>query len=192
MVSFLGDAWRLAFECSPILLVDGIAAGITDTGGTLPIIAITEAAHFLSDILSGASNIELDDFFAHFQPMPGGTLIDNQIGTYPFANQQVAANAIIAQPLALSMQMICPARDAFGYPLKLATMITLQTVLYNHNAQGGTYTVLTPSYVYTNGIMTGMRDISSQNTKQVQNTWQLDFLFPLLTVEDAAGVQNGL
>lgn len=182
--------WKLAFQLSPVLLIDGITTNIT--GGALPIIAITEAAHFLDGILSGAANIELDDFFAHWQPMQGGTLIENQIGTYPFANQQVAANAIITQPLNLSMQMICPARDALGYPLKLMTMIALKQVLDQHNAMGGTYIVVTPSFIYTNGIMLSMRDISNQSSAQVQNTWQLDFTFPVLTVETAAQVQGSL
>lgn len=189
-MSFESTIWKLAFQLSPILLVDGIATGIT--GSALPIIAITEAAHFLDGILSGASNIELDNFFAHFQPMQGGTLIDNQIGTYPLANQQVAANAIIAQPLQVSMQMICPARDALGYPLKLMTMLALKQVLDKHNAMGGTYIVVTPSYIYTAGVLLGMRDISNQSSRQVQNTWQMDFLFPVLTVETAEQVQGSL
>ncbi len=182
--------FKLAFQLSPVLLTNGIAKYVP--GGALPIIALTEAAHFLTGLLSGAGNIELDDFFAHFQPMPGGTLVDNQIGMYPFANQAVAANAIIAQPLQLSMLMRCPARDELGYATKLATMLALKAVLDQHNNLGGTYTVVTPSYFYTNGILTGMRDVSDAQSKQVQNAWQLDFLFPLLTLETAQSVQNNL
>lgn len=180
-------AYRLAFEISPIILVGGVIPG-----GMLPIVSFTQAVDFITGILGGSIETNLDNFFAHFQPLPGGTLIDNQIGTYPFANQAVAANAIIAQPLSLSMLMICPARGELGYALKLATMIALQTVLAAHNSAGGTYSVVTPSFFYTNGILTGMRDISSQRSKQPQTEWQLDFAFPLLTLNQAQSLQSSL
>lgn len=183
------SVFKLAFQLSPIVLVGGVAG---DIGGMLPIISITESIHFVTGLLSGTDNIELDNFFAHFEPMSGATLIDNQIGTYPFANQAVAGNAIIRQPLNLSMKMICPARDVLGFPAKLATMIALQNTLSQHNALGGTYTVVTPSYFYTNGILTAMRDISSGESKQPQTIWQLDFTFPLLTIDQAQATQNSL
>lgn len=182
--------FKLAMQLSPVLLVNGIAKSIP--GGVLPIIAITEASHFLSGLLSGAANIELDDFFAHFIPLPGSTLVDNQVSTFPMANQAVAGNAIIQQPLALSMMMICPARDTLGYPLKLATMTALQNVLQLHISQGGTFTVVTPSSIYTNGLLVRMSDASNQMSKQAQNAYQMDFYFPLLTLESAQSVQNTL
>jgi hypothetical protein len=185
-----GAAFKLAFQLSPIILTNGIAANIP--GGALPIIAITEALNFPVGILSGGENIELDDFFANFEPLPGASTVDNQIGNYPFANQAVAANAIIAQPLTISMQMICPARQAVGYATKLATMMALQAALTQHNASGGTYVIATPSFIYVDCIMTGMRDASQQQSKQAQNTWQLDFVKPLLTLEQAQQAQNSL
>lgn len=183
-------AFKLAMQLSPILLVNGIAQAIP--GGVLPIIAITEAANFLSGLLSGAANIELDDFFAHFFPIPGSTLIDNQVSTFPMADQAVAGNAIIQQPLALSMMMICPARDTLGYPLKLATMTALQKVLQLHISQGGTFTVVTPSSIYTNGLLVRMADASNMESKQAQNSYQMDFYFPLLTLENSQSIQNTL
>ncbi|MEJ0016827.1 MAG: hypothetical protein WDN25_09695 [Acetobacteraceae bacterium] len=172
------------------MLSGGLAGNIR--AGMLPIIAITEALHFPLGLLSGTDNIELDNFFAHFQPLPGGTLVDNAIGNYPFANQAVAANAIIAQPLVLSMVMICPARDRAGYPSKLVTMMALERAITQHNSLGGTYIVVTPSHFYTDLIMTGMRDITRGSGHQVQAEWQLDFVRPLLTLEDAARAQNSL
>src|SRR5208283_2080625 len=105
-------------------------------GGTLPIIAFTEAANFTLGLLSGPQNIALDQFFAHFQPLPGSTLFDLQVGTYPFANQQVAANCTIQQPTSLSYVMRCPARGAIGYVAKLGTMTLLQNALQQHAALG--------------------------------------------------------
>lgn len=184
--------YKLAFQLSPIMLVGGVAQGIEITGGMLPILAITEAANFTTGLLTGNVDIDLDGFFAHWAPLPGGDLISQQIGSYPFANLNVAANATIAQPLNLSMQMQCPARGELGMPSKLASMMLLKVVLDKHNQTGGTYTVVTPSYIYQGGVLISMRDISNTASHQVQNTWQLDFNFPLLTLEAAQAAQNSL
>lgn len=183
-------AFKLAFELSPILMVNGLAKNIP--GGTLPIVAITQALDFFTSLISGSENIELDAFFARFQPLPGSTLVDYQVGTYPFANQTIAANALIQQPLQLSMLMRCPARDFLGYGTKLITMTALQEAMTQHASLGGTYTVLTPSLFYTNGLLTAMRDVSDAQSKQAQNAYQLDFTFPLLTLEAAQEAQNSL
>lgn len=189
--SSIGEAaYKLGFQLSPIILVGGIATGIP--GSMLPIIAITEAVNFTTGLLSGADDLDLNNFFANFKPIPGSSLIDNQIGQYPFANQAVAANAIIAQPLRISLLMECPVRAPFGYPAKLATMIALQKVLAQHNASGGVYTVATPVYFYDNCIMTGMRDVTGGDSKQVQWAYQIDFEQPLLTENQAAQAQNSL
>src|ERR1017187_8109278 len=150
-------AFKLSFQLAPIILTGGIASAIP--GGMLPLLAITEALNFTEGLPSGGNNLDdLDGFFATFHPLPGATLIDQQIGQYPFANQAVAANPVIAQPLSISMRMICPARDEAGYAIKLATMLALQSTLKQHNSQGGTYTVATPSFFFTDTVMTAMRD----------------------------------
>ncbi len=183
-------AYRLSFELSPIILTGGIATFIP--GGALPIISITEALNFVEGLLGGADFSNLDNFFAHFHPLPGSTIIEQKLGEYPFANQTVAANAAIRDPLVVSMRMICPAREDAGYALKLATMTALQATLEQHNASGGTYTVATPSFFYTNCVLLRMVDTSDARSKQAQNTWQLDFRRPLLTLQDAQQAQNNL
>lgn len=183
-------AYKFSFQLSPIILTGGLAGGIP--GGMLPIIAITEALNFTVGLLSSGANIGLDDFFANWQPLPGSTLIDNQIGKYPFANQAVAANALIAQPKNVSMLMMCPARGTLGYGTKLATMLALQAALDQHNKSGGTYIVATPSYFFTNCILLRVVDASVSSTKQVQNAWRFDFERPLLTLEEAQQAQNSL
>jgi hypothetical protein len=181
-------SYQLAFEVSPIILTNGIA---TFMGGMLPIIALTQSVDFLTGLLNGNANPDLDSYFAQFMPLPGATLIDNKIGMYPFANQAIAANAIISQPLVVSLQMIVPARsNGSGVWSKLATMTALQFSLSQHNSLGGTYIVATPSYFYTNCIMTGMRDVSGGETKQAQYRWQLDFVQPLITLAQANQVQS--
>lgn len=183
-------AYKLSFQLSPIIFTNGIASAIP--GGMLPIIAITEALNFTEGLLSGGDNINLDDFFANFEPLSGASLVDNQLGKYPFANQAVAANAIIAQPLVISLRMIVPVRNSLGYPTKTATMLALQAAISKHNGSGGTYIVATPSFFYTDCIMTGMRDASSGASKQAQNAWQIDFEKPLLTLAQAQISMNSL
>ncbi len=181
-------AYKLAFEISPITLTGGSAQNIP--GGMLPLMSITQAASFTS-LISGGSNVDPDDFFANFYPLPGSSLIEQQIGHYPFANQTVAANAIIVQPLTISMLMRVPVRDPGGYASKLAQMTSLRDALHQHNISGGTYTIATPSYFYTNCVMApGMHDVSSGDTLQAQIAWRLDFEQPLISLQDAAGAQN--
>lgn len=182
-------AWKLAFQLSPIILTNGIVADFP--GAMLPIIAITEAANFPLGLLSGG-NVNLDRFFANFQPLPGSSLIEQDVGEYPFANQAVAANAVITRPKSISMVMVCPAQNQFGYWERLAIITALKYVLDKHNASGGTYIIATPSYIYTNCLMIRMVDTSVGSTKQPQNAWQLDFRRPLITIEEADAAQNGL
>lgn len=183
-------AWKLAFQLSPIILTNGIVSSFP--GKMLPIVALTEAVNFPLGLLSGGDNVSLDRFFANYQPLPGSSLIEQEVGEYPFANQAVAANAVITKPRTVSMLMICPAQNRFGYYEKLAIIMALKEVFDNHNSSGGTYIVATPSYIYTNCLMLRMVDASLGNTKQPQNAWQLDFRRPLITIEEAQQAQNGL
>lgn len=190
-MSSLGrTAFQIGYEVSPIILVNGIANSMP--GNMLPIIAITQAASFINGLLQGNVNLNPDSYFARFKPITGGTLMANQIGQYPFANQTVAANAMIAQPLNLSMEMICPARQAGDYIVKLATLTALKLALDNHIAQGGYFTVATPGYIYTNMVLIGLRDITGGDTKQAQVHWQWDFQRPLITQAQAQTATNSL
>ena len=182
--------FKLSFQISPIILVGGIAGSIP--GQMLPIVALTEAASFVNGLLRGAVPDTLDGFFAHFKALPGSTLIDQQLGSYPFANQQVAANAAVAQPLSVSLKMVCPVKDEGGYAAKLVAMIALQQVLAQHNSSGGTYIVATPSFIWLNAVMLRLTDVSSGESKQVQTEWQWDFTVPLLTLAQANSAMNGL
>ena len=181
-------AYRLAYEISPIILVDGIAAQIP--GKLLPIVAITEAANFGLGLLNGALDIDLDQFFAHFWPEAGSTLYDVQLGKYPFANQAIAANAIIAQPLRLSVRMECPVQTQGGYTSKLITMSALVAVLKKHAQMGGLYTVATPAQLYTSLVLLRIVDISGEN--QAQSRYRWEFEAPLITQQQAQQAQNNL
>jgi hypothetical protein len=185
------NKYRLQYEISPIILTGASAVNLP--GAQTPIISFTQPNDFPTGILDNATaGFDFDTAFAHFMPSPGSTLIDNEVGMYPFANQTVAANAIIAQPLRISMIMICPARKAGGYQNKTSIFESLQTTLTRHNLTGGTYTVSTPTHTYQNCIMTGFRDVSSAGDRQKQSTYQMDFVQPLLTSKQAEAAQNSL
>jgi hypothetical protein len=178
-------AFKLATEISPIILTRGIAANF-GLGQLLPIVALTEGVNFLQNlILSGSPTgaVDLDKFFAHFYVLPGTQLQSQQVAMVPMANQAVAANATIQQPLPISMMMICPAREDGGYAAKFATMTALQRTLSQHNGAGGTYTVVTPSYIFTDCLMLSMRDVTGGEAgRQRQQMWQLDFVQPLVSI----------
>lgn len=189
-MSVLSSTYRLSFEISPIILTGGIAPAAT--GGMLPIVAITEASNFTQGLLNGQISTNLDNFFAHFNVLPGSTLINDQIGKYPFANQVVAANAIIAQPLNVSLRMVCPANKSGGIFSKFMTMAALQYALQKHRAAGGTYAVCTPTFIYTGCILTNLVDITGEDGTQKQREWRWDFEQPLTTLQASQGMFNNL
>jgi hypothetical protein len=183
------SAWDYSFRITPIILTGGIAQGFE--GGAAPIVNFTQPDMFatLADLALG--DLGFDNFFAHFGPLPGGTLIENAIGEYPFANQAVAANAIINMPLVVPMMMECAVRPPNTYWQKFAIMQSLKATLDQHSVSGGTYTVLTPTFPYQNGILMRIVDISSGGeTNQPQIRWQWDFRFPLVTLQQATQAYN--
>jgi len=180
-------AYQLAYQISPIILQNGIATAIP--GGLLPIVAITEGASFSLNALGGDINLDLSQFFAHFEPAPGSTLASYDIGTYPFANQTVAANAVIKKPNIVSLVMACPVKGRGGYAARLATMTILQQTIEKHVSLGGTFTVATPASIYTNCLLQSLSDISGGGTNQKQYQYRWDFVQPLIT-ETAAEAAN--
>jgi hypothetical protein len=186
----VASAFQLSFEISPIFLVNGIANA--SPLGVIPILALTETASFLTGILSGSPPTDLNQYFAHFVPMGGGTLIDVAYAKVPFANQQIAANAAIVQPLKISLEMNCPATNSTSYAVKLATMTALKFALDQHINQGGWFSIATPAYIYTNALLNRLADITTGGTGQRQLRYQWDFELPLLTLQQAQAAQNTL
>ena len=198
-------AYQLAYQISPIMFQNGIAGSL---GGVLPIVLITETGYSFSgspDIaslvgttlttavnLTGSNPSDLDQFFAHFSPVAGSKLASFQIGQFPFANQAVAANAIIAEPLNVSIRMIVPVNKPGGHTTKLVTMTALQSAIQQHAAMGGTYIVATPAYIYTSCILLDLTDVSSGESPIPSNTWQWNFSVPLVSLAAAQAAQNSL
>jgi hypothetical protein len=186
----VGALYQLSFQISPIILTGGVAQLIP--GGMLPIVSIMQAASFIEGLLGGSNVTDLNQYFAHFKPLPGGKMLSVQYAMYPFANQQVAANAAIFEPLRLSMLMQCPASDNTNFVAKFATLTAVKAVLNLHGAQGGTYSVATPSLFYDNGLLTDVTDVTAGQPGQPQRDWQWDFVFPLLTQQQAVIAMNGM
>jgi hypothetical protein len=183
-------AYDLAFQVSPVILVGGIASNTL--GGMLPIISLTgQVAGAVQGALSSGS-LSTDDFFARFVPVPGSTLVSQQVATYPFANQQVAANSTIQNPLTISLRMIAPVKDAAGYLTKLSIWSALQSSIIAHNAAGGTYTIATPASIYSNCLLLDIVDVTGGGTKQQQIEYQWNFTKPLITGQQATSAYNSL
>lgn len=172
------------YQLAPIALVGGIAAGLP--GGMMTILTLTEG----SDTVSHAND---SDYFAHFKPLPGGTLVDFTPAEYPFASMAMAANAMIQNALKISLSMTCPARDGSNsYPGILSTITRIRQQLTAHILAGGTFTVATPASIYENCLLTALRDVSSAGDKKVQGAFQWEFVQPLVTQQAAAAVYNNL
>lgn len=186
-------AFKIAYELSPIYLTGGIAANMP--GGSLPILTVLQVASFSAGVLQNAGGIDTttdtDQFFAHFKPLPGAELIVQDIAHYPFANQAVAANATIQKPLRIGLRMTAPASPTVPYSTKLSIMTALQNQLVAHNAAGGTYTVFTPSFYYTDCLLESLAQ-EGEEGEQSQVSWRWIFEQPLLTLQSAQAAQNNL
>ena len=181
---------QLTYQISPIVLTGGIASNIG--GSMLPMLALTNPNAFSQNMLFGDEGWQLEDAFGIFQPAAGGTLVEQQIAEYPFANLSVAANAIIRNPINVSLLMITPMKQMSAWSVKLQTMQALKATLDAHNNAGGTYTVYTPAYTYTNMLMVALTDVSNPQSPIPQNAWKWDFTRPLVTMEDAQGALSNL
>jgi hypothetical protein len=190
--------YELAYQVSPLYLTGGIAQAAP--GSILPFINyVTNGGIFApsgvysQSLLTGTlsnpalpTNLpvidlgSLDDFFGAFSVLPGGSLINNTVAKYPFANSYVAANAIIREPLQISLMWDTPMRGANAWNTKLMTMSAIKTTLDSHVNAGGTFTVATPAYIYTNLLLTGIVDNSRGTSPLPQNAWRFDFERPLV------------
>jgi hypothetical protein len=179
---------QLRYQVSPIILTGGVASSLSPS--MISLISLFSSGTPLD--LPYDIN-DLDNAFGAFNVVPGGQLILQQIGKYPFANQWVAANAVIREPLTLSVLMDTPMRQkGNGWDYKLHIFTMLKATLEKHNNIGGTYTVVTPACVYENLIMTALTDVSRAQNSLPQNAWRFDFEQPLVTLSGATGALSSL
>lgn len=179
------QTFKRAYQIAPILLVQGIAANLPNNG-QMTILALTEG----SDSVNYADD---NEYFAHFEPLPGGTLVDFTPAEYPFASMNMAANAMLQNALKISLKMLCPVRNnAHNYPALQATVTRIQQQLTAHILAGGSFTVATPGFIYSDCLLLAMRDISNAGDRKVQGAFQLDFAKPLVTQQAAEKTFNAL
>lgn len=181
------SAWDFLYQVSPIFLTGGIVSAMP--GGVLPFAALGPV---VAATVAGVATPGAESFFGRFEVIPGGTIINQSVATYPFANQQVAANATIQEPLTISLQLKAPVQSGFGYLLKSAIFPALQYSLATHNNSGGLYTVMTPAVPYFDCILTAVTDVTDGESKQTQIMWQFDFFKPLISQSAATSALNSL
>jgi hypothetical protein len=179
---------KLTYQIAPIFLTGGIATGIP--GSIMPMLSFTNAPVGLN--LAG--NIlpvdikDLDEAFGAFTVLPSGTLVSQQVAKFPFANQFTAANATIREPLGVQVLMEAPMRGPNAWANKFAIMNALKATLDIHNNLGGTYTILTPAFMYTEMIMTELVDASRATNSLPQNAWKFVFERPLVALEELKAI----
>lgn len=185
--SFAAGTFEFIYQVSPIWFTNGISSLVPGNIG-LPISMITEGINSVNSLVA---NQKLpDQYFANFKPTAGSQLCKYEVAQYPFYTQQIAANAQIQQPVQVSMLMYCPAGASTPYSVKLGTMNALKASIDAHINSGGTFTVLTPSYYYTDCLLLGITDVSNDTTLQVQWAYQWDFLQPLITFPSLSGMTS--
>ena len=167
------------YQIAPIFFVNGIAGA----GNSVPISTYLQ---------NGQVPLTLDNYFANFKPLSGSTLENWGVADYPLAALTIAANAVVQNPLQISMLMICPvqANAQNNYATKIATISALKTTIDNHILTGGWFDVLTPAFFYQGCLLTELKDVTTSDTKQVQLQYQWDFTKPLITEEQAGTVQT--
>lgn len=199
--------YQLAYQVSPLYLTGGVAQN--QPNAIQPFLAYVMPGAFtvsgpsLTIGATGGTTVlynpsaeqtyktsDLDNAFGAFSVIPGGTLNKNTVAKYPFASSFTAANAIIREPLNLSLIWDTPMRGAGAWDIKLATMTSIKQLFDNHSNLGGTFTVATPSYVYTNLILTGLTDNSRGSSPLPQNAWRFDFEHPLVVQAELQQAYN--
>jgi len=187
--------FQLSYQVCPIVLVSGIAGT-----GVLPIANLLNpsgASSTLRTSSSGGTGIVTagnapDAFaFGSFRVLPGGLLMDNDNAKYPLATMSVAANAIITNPLRVSVEMVTPASADVTLSQRLSVFTSLKNVLDNHIAAGGYFNVATPAFIYTGCLLLNLVDASDvPDGAQTQTRWVWNFEKPLITLQQADAVVN--
>lgn len=189
--------FTLSYMISPIILIGGYAGT-----GSLPITSIMNAPNYPLGVTSPSSPVETNpndisgpltgaaSSFVTFNVLPGGTLMKNQIATYPLANQATAANAVITDMLNISLEMLFPATNGLPFSARQQLITALKSSLDQHTALGGWYNVATPAYIYQGALLTELIDGSEGGEgTQPQNRWIWSFEIPLITQAQADAAQ---
>lgn len=179
------SAYQVSYQISPIILVGGIAGA-----GALPIVSVLNSQNYNLGILSSSNPQQIEELFGQFKLLSGGSLLKNEVATFPLASMAVAANALISDALSISLEMQVPAGN-ITLANRQAVMTGLKSTLDSHTALGGWYNVATPAYIYQGCLLTQLVDVSDDEPgMQSQVKWRWDFYQPLITAAQAQAAQN--
>jgi hypothetical protein len=197
------EQWKLSYQVSPIFLTGPPISNVPS--GMLPFLSIVNPWAFPTtsntpgtpsqafDLATVAMDQKsLDEAFGAFNVLAGGSLVQQTTAKYPFANQSYAANAIIRDPLHVSLIWDTPMRGENAWGQKLQVMQSVKQRLDSHNNGGGTYIVVTPAYVYDNMVMLSLTDASRGSSNLPQNAWRFDFERPLIVLQELRRAQSAL
>ena len=180
------SSYEYSFQTTPIMLRGGYAGA-----GTLPIVNLLMPQNYPNGVTSASTSQYSMPTFATFKPLPGCTLMENEVATYPVANQTTAANAVITNPLRISLEMLVPANGTITVLNKGPLIGALKATLDIHTAKGGWYDVITPAFVYQGCLLTSLIDASDDDFgKQPQVRWIWNFMQPLINQAAAAASAN--
>lgn len=172
--------FRMQYEYAPILLKYGIADGFSEK--VMSILQLTQ---------QGGYPVSDSGYFGYFAFVNGGTYMQNTVAQYPFANQYVAANAIVRQPNNVSLLMNCPATASMPIDRRQSIFQSLIASLDRHVAMGGLFVVYTPMGILDNCVLLATRDASNGENAILQNGIIFDFQQPLImTIDDANKASN--
>ena len=157
-----------------------------------PDAALSRIAGVTQQTTQTQTGTNLDEAFGAFTVIPGGTLCVNTVPKYPLASMTMAANAIVREPINVSLVWDTPMRGPNAWDVKLTTMQALKAMLDQHNNLGGTYTVMTPAYYYDNLILTALTDNSRGGNPLPQNAWRFDFERPMIVTEQDATLDQNM
>jgi hypothetical protein len=198
------SAYKVRYQIAPIILTGGIAQNVpggmismlagSNPNLILPTLYSEGAQRNLLDALNPSGQIigtqgdpstspgfsNFDDAFGAFNVLAGGTLCVQTVPKYPLADMTLAANAIVREPLTLSLIWDTPMRGANAWDTKLTVMQALKMMLDQHNNAGGLYAVMTPAFFYENLILTALTDNSRGGNSLPQNAWRFDFERPMV------------
>lgn len=212
-------AWTLAFQASPILLTRGIAQNVpggilpiialTDPT-TLLSGGISDPDQFFAQfhVLPGGTIVsqQIAKYtMANQAVAANATIQDGQsVSILMKCPARPQSNALLSGTLGAlggatigtvlgtgsASGLVAGALQGLGgYVGKLAVITSLAKSISQHNALGGTYSVVTPSYIYTDCVLSVIQDVSpelSTQQQQVQYMWRWDFYQPLVLTQAAA------
>ena len=113
---------RLDLVFNVTLVLKGLDGVFEFVGGILLLVISPDSINAWAQRLTQHElSHDPSDFFANYQPLPGATLIDVDVATYPFANNAVAANSLASPAPIHPVEKIAKPRTSATAPAARAS-----------------------------------------------------------------------